>query len=70
MARFIPRVIKALSIIKSLSRKEVKMNSLSTHLVKLDIQTILAHFKEPKFWAKKWLISSIKIWKYHGVLNG
>ena len=39
-------------------------NSISTDVVKLDLGVILAHYKEPKFWQKKWTIldtSEIKV---------
>ena len=32
------------------------MNELSTHLVKLDVDTILANYKKPDFWSKTWTI--------------
>ncbi len=39
-------------------------NTVSTQVVKLDLQTILANYKDPKFWSKKWTIidtESLKI---------
>ena len=35
-------------------------NTVSTQVVKLDLQTILANYKDPKFWSKKWTIIDTK----------
>lgn len=36
------------------------MQTVSTQVVKLDLQTILANYKNPNFWAKKWTIIDTK----------
>ena len=35
-------------------------NMVSTKVVKLDLKTILANYKEPKFWSKKWPVIDTK----------
>jgi len=47
-------------------------NTVSTQVVKLDLQTILANYKDPEFWSKKWTIidtKQIKIVWYISSIN-
>lgn len=47
-------------------------NTVSTQVVKLDLQTILANYKDPKFWSKKWTIidtKQVKIIWYISYIN-
>lgn len=47
-------------------------NTVSTQVVKLDLQTILANYKDPEFWSKKWTIidtKQIKIIWYISYIN-